>query len=77
MMVLENVDVTTRARRVHLDLPLSQVMECVTCSLKEKSASFSHWWWKVRSGVSVRRIRRYWRSDEESERDSVCPEGYW
>ena len=26
MMVLENVDVTTRARRVHLDLPHSQVM---------------------------------------------------
>ena len=51
MMVLENVDVTTRARRVHLDLPHSQVMVCVTCRLEEKSASFPHWWWEVRSGV--------------------------
>ena len=76
MMVLENVDVTTRARRVHLDFPHSQVTGCVRCRLEEKTASFPRWWWKVRSGVSVRRIRRYWRSDEESERDSVRPEAY-
>ena len=32
---------------------------------------------KVTSGVSARRrIPRHWRSDEESERDSVCLEGY-
>ena len=24
-----------------------------------------------------RRIPRHWRSDEDSERDSVCLEGYW
>ena len=24
-----------------------------------------------------RRIPRHWRLDEESERDSVCLEGYW
>ena len=36
MKVLENMYVAARARRVHFDLPHSQVMKCVTCILTEK-----------------------------------------
>ena len=52
MKVLENVYVTTRARRVHLDLPHSQVMVCVTCKLKENNRFIPELVKKVRSGVA-------------------------
>ena len=44
MKVLENMDVTTRAYRAHFDFPYSQVMGRVTRRVKEKTASFPHWW---------------------------------
>ena len=77
MKVLEKGYVAARARRVHHDLPHSQVMKCVTCRLEEKNRFIPELVKKVRSGVSARRRSpRHWRSDEESERDSVCLEGY-
>ena len=76
MKVLENVYVTARAYRVHFDFAHSQVMKCVTCKWTENHFILELAK-KVRSGVSARRrIPRHWRSDAESERDSVCPEGY-
>ena len=64
-MVLENVDVTTRAYRVHFDFAHSQVMECVTCSLKEKT--------RVRSGVAVRRgIPRHPRGPPKTQDAIQC-----
>ena len=77
MKVLENMYVAARAYRVHFDSALSQVMRCVTCRLTENHFILELAK-KVTSGVSARRrIPRHWRLDQESERDSVCLEGYW
>ena len=80
MMVLENVDVTTRARRVHFDFSaFAGDGVCVTRRLKEKNRFIHSLVKKVRPGV-------FWRKNEFghtgcphefSGRDSVCLEGYW